>query len=491
MMPRRIHWPLIVSFAFLAVVIGVLAAGGLWVQSTVANSFRVAESIGTARFLVEDVLRRQLDEETGIRGYAVDRRVTLLQPYNEARTALPATITRAMRALENVDLQTAVAALEDAARTNRRWLQGVAFPLLASRSSRPSLQFRGKRLVDRVRADIASIEKLLAGREARGRLRAQQAVAWVDLFAIGAISAFLAAVLIFAFQQYRLGLRIEEERTKAEEQRRHSAENRAAYLAEKRIAETLQRAFVQNVLPEPPMLRLGATYLAAAEEAKVGGDWYDALELSDDRVLLAIGDVTGHGIEAAVTMNRTRQILISCALIDPSPGPVLERVNNELMRNDSPMVTAIAALVNARDCEVAYAAAGHPPAVLLEPGKRARLLEVGSLPLGVLRDAAYQTHRVRSTPGALLVLYTDGAVEHSRDVVEGEELLLAAVESAAQASEADVAAAICQRIFADRRAADDVAILTLRFADGANGSTVIVEHGSQTLVAAGGKAGVA
>ncbi len=480
-MPSRIHPAIVVPLAFLAVVIGVLVAGGLWVQSTVASSFGDAESIGTARFLVEDVLRRQLDEETGIRGYAVARRATLLQPYFEALAALPATLGRATGALEKLRLPTAAATLEDAAGTNRRWLQEVAFPLLTSRSSRPGLQFRGKRLVDRVRTDIASIETSLAARDAGGRLRAQQAIAWVDLFAIGAISAFLFAALIFAFQQYRLGLRIEEERIKAEEQRRRSAENRAAYLAEKRIADTLQRAFAQNVLPEPAMLRLGATYLPATEETKIGGDWYDALELPGDRVLLAIGDVTGHGIEAAVTMNRTRQLLISCALIDPSPGPVLERVNNELMRTDSPFVTAIAALVDARDCEFAYSAAGHPPAVLLEPGKRARFLEVGSLPLGVLRNAVYQTHRVRSTPGALLVLYTDGAVEHSHDVVQGEELLLAAVESAAHASQSDVAAAICNRIFADRKAADDVAILTLRFAD------------SQTMmmVGAGRKAGLA
>jgi serine phosphatase RsbU (regulator of sigma subunit) len=147
---------------------------------------------------------------------------------------------------------------------------------------------------------------------------------------------------------------------------------------------------------------------------------------------------------------------------------VLERVNNELLRNESLMVTAIAALANARDCEFVYAAAGHPPAVLLEPGKRARFLEVGALPLGVLRDAVYTTRRIRSIPGALLVLYTDGAIEHSRDVLQGEELLLDAIESAAHAPQSDVAAAICDRIFTDRKAADDVAILTLRFAGGAN-----------------------
>jgi serine phosphatase RsbU (regulator of sigma subunit) len=477
--------------AFLAVVVGVLVAGGLWLQSTVTNSFREADTIGTARLLVEDVLQRQLDEETGVRGYAVARRLSLLQPYYEARRALPATVKRAMGVLQNLRLQTAQTFLEDASKTNHRWLRAVAFPLLTTKSSRPALLFRGKKLVDHFRADIASTESLLAGHEARGRVGAQQAIAWVDLFAIGAIAAFLVAAMLFAYQQYRLGLRVEEERAKAEEQRRRSAENRAAYLAEKRIADTLQGALVQNALPKPARLRLGAAYLPASEEAKVGGDWYDALELPGDRVLLAIGDVTGHGIEAAVTMNRTRQLLISCALIDPSPGPVLERVNKELFRNESPMVTAIAALVDARDCEFAYAAAGHPPAVLLEPGKRARFLDVGSLPLGVLRDAAYRTYRVRSIPGALLVLYTDGAIEHSRDVVQGEELLLAAVESAAHASQSDVAAAICNSIFADRKAADDVAILTLRFAGEASGSVAIFEHGSQTMVAAGRKAGLA
>ena len=229
MMPSRINAPLIVSLAFLAVVVGVLVAGGLWVQSTVTSSFSEAESIGTARLLVEDVLQRQLDEETGIRGYAVARRASLLQPYYEARTALPATVKRAIGVLQKLNLPTAQGALEDASKTNRRWLRGVAFPLLTSKSSRPSLQFSGKRLVDRVRADIASIETVLAGREARSRTGAQQAIAWVDLFAIGAIAAFLAAAMLFAYQQHRLGLRLEEERTKAEEQRRRSAENRAAY----------------------------------------------------------------------------------------------------------------------------------------------------------------------------------------------------------------------------------------------------------------------
>ena len=92
-------------------------------------------------------------------------------------------------------------------------------------------------------------------------------------------------------------------------------------------------------------------------------------------------------------------------------------------------------------------------------------------------------------PGALLVLYTDGVIEHSRDVVAGKELLLAAVESAAQASPANIAAAIRYRIFGDGKASDDVAILTLRFAKRTEERAAIFERGSQMTAAAGTRTG--
>jgi serine phosphatase RsbU (regulator of sigma subunit) len=469
----------------MALVVAGLVVAGLFVRSVVASSFRNAESVRVARILVAGVVRQQLDEETGIRGYEADRNRILLQPYYEGRVGLPRSRGRLLRVLERLRMDEALAILQDAGRTNRRWLEEVALPLLAPRPGPASLELRGKALVDRFRTDMASIEMLLARREAASDVRAQRAILLVGFFAFGAAAAVIVAALLFTIQQYRLSMRLEQEREKAEAERRRSSEIRAAFEAEKRIAETLQGAFVQNVLPEPAMLRLGATFLPAAEEGKIGGDWYDAFELPGGRVLLAIGDVAGHGIDAAVAMNATRQLVMSCALIDPRPGPVLERVNAELLRNQSPMVTAIAALVDAGMCEFAYASAGHPPAVLLEPGRDARFLEVGSLPLGVLGSAVYETHRVRSVPGALLVLYTDGAIEHSRDVVAGEELLLAAVESAAQASPTNIAAAIRRRIFDDRKPTDDVAILTLRFAERTEGRAAILKQDSQTTVAAG------
>jgi len=239
---------------------------------------------------------------------------------------------------------------------------------------------------------------------------------------------------------------------------------RSAYLTEKRIADTLQEAFVQRPLPSHPTFRFSATYVPASEEAKVGGDWYDALELPGNRVLFAIGDVTGHGIEAAVTMNRVRQALISSALFDPMPAGLLERVAKELYRDKTPLVTAVAGFADSNTYEFVYATAGHPPPLLIEPGRAPRMLDCGSLPLGAMENTEYQTFRIQSVPGAMLVLYTDGAVEHSRDVIEGEQILLAAAADAATTKSADPATFIHNAVFNGREIGDDVAILTVGFA---------------------------
>jgi serine phosphatase RsbU (regulator of sigma subunit) len=208
----------------------------------------------------------------------------------------------------------------------------------------------------------------------------------------------------------------------------------------------------------------------ATEQAKIGGDWYDALQLSEDRVLVAIGDVTGHGIEAVIAMNKARQLLISYALIDATPAGVLERVNFDLVRGKSPLITAICGIIDTRTREFAYGCAGHPPPVVVEPRGHAKLLDFGSLPLGVAAKADYRTSRMQLAPGAMLVLYTDGLIEHSRDLALGEAALLEAAEAVAGLAGPEPAEEIRDRIFRDRKVGDDVAILTVRFAENSAGA---------------------
>ncbi|HEV3091192.1 MAG TPA: SpoIIE family protein phosphatase [Candidatus Cybelea sp.] len=462
-MARRVYLPLALTLCFSAVVIAALWIGGVSVRSGVVSAFDDSANVRTARIRVGDALREQLDEETGVRGYAAVREKILLEPYDEARLTLPLSLQRIGVSLRQLQMTDASQALADAAATSRRWLAVIAVPLISSRTPQRDVQLRGKRLVDRFRSDMNAVEELLAARADRAAQRAQESVLWISLFAACAVLAIILAAAVFAVVQFRLADRLERERARSEEERRAAAEVRAAYETERRIAETLQAGFAQNVLPRLARVRFSATYVPAAEETNIGGDWYDALELSRERVLLAMGDVTGHGIEAAVAMNQTRHLLVACALLDSSPTHVLARVNAELCRSGAPLITALAGVVDVRNFRFAYAAAGHPPPVLWEPGRPARLLDVGSLPLGIVPEAQYQTHVVESVPGALIVLYTDGAVEHSRNVVEGESLLLAAVEAAGQAPSGE-AGMIYERIFAGRRIADDVAILTIRFA---------------------------
>jgi serine phosphatase RsbU (regulator of sigma subunit) len=468
-MVPRVHAPLVFTLALLLLLIVSLVVGGRLLQTIVRTSLQNAESIRGARVLAARVLNDQLDEETGIRGYAAVHQKILLAPYYEGRASFAGSVARLRLALHEGHQPQALQTLDDAVAVNVRWDEHVAAP---SRSTKPGsfyLELHGKWLIDRFRIDMARIDALLAAQEARTDARAEAATLWIGIFAAAAVVIVVLATVLFGIQQYALGLRLEGER--------------AAREAERRIADTLQEALLQRIFPSLPAVSFSGTYLPATEEAKVGGDWYDALQLSADRVLVVIGDVTGHGIDAAIAMNKARQYLIGSALLDPNPYRMLERVNAQLMRENGALITAIAGVIETRRYEFAYAAAGHPPPVLFEPKRRARLLEFGGLPLGVAAGTPYRTQRLQTVPGAMIVLYTDGLIEHSRDLAAGEATLLEAVEAAAEQPVADAAAAIRDYIFGSREIADDVAILTIRFADVAHGVPISGQADDSTFTA--------
>ena len=285
------------------------------------------------------------------------------------------------------------------------------------------------------------------------RLSVLIAVATLVLLAVG---------LTFALLTARAWNRLDAVRQQREEARLRERELRVAYEAERRMVTTLQDAFLQRALPKMDAMKFSATYVPATEQAKVGGDWYDAFELGPERILFSIGDIAGHGLEAAVMMSRVRDEMLTAALLDPNVRSILTHVNDHIVQgHSSPMVTAIVGIADATAFAFEYSTAGHPPPILLEPGRKPRLLAFGGLPLGVSENPVYRLHRVETVPGAMLVLYTDGAVEHSRDIIAGERILLDAVAGAPV--EADPAAAIYRSIFSDRVVGDDVAILTIGF----------------------------
>lgn len=181
-------------------------------------------------------------------------------------------------------------------------------------------------------------------------------------------------------------------------------------------------ALQHGLLPDPPTVpgsEIVARYLASPATAEVGGDWYDSFVLPDNSVVLAIGDVAGHDLSAAVAMSQLRNML-RCLIVDRAapPGEILHRLNI-VMTTLTPDGTATCALAKVTaagpaDLHVSYAAAGHPPPLLAGADGRTRLLDDGANPmlgLGNLYDQPYRSTTVRLPPDHTLLLYTDGLVE--------------------------------------------------------------------------------
>ncbi len=477
MLPGSVR-PLVVAAVVVALIVPVVVATGFLVRGYTRAAFRNEQVSTDARAYAFDALQFQLDEETGVRGFAATHQPDFLEPYASASARLPGTLLALRDAVVTLGFsQRELAAVDDLMLINAEWRRAVARPLLARRADASLIQRRGKSLVDRYRSDIIRVQAAISRRKDRLDTATENAIDRLNAFVAIVVASIVVLAIGFGAYQSRLSA------TLAAKQR-EAAELAAAYETEKRLAETLQDAFVQRPLPTMPAMSFSATYVPASEEAKVGGDWYDGVELARDRVLFAIGDVAGHGLEAAVAMNRARQALVSAAVVDPDPSHMLMRVNEELLRQRGRMVTAVCGFADARSFAFTYAAAGHPPPVLVEPGRPPRMLECGGLPLAVVARAEYRSHTVQSVPGAMLVLYTDGAVEHSRDVLAGETTLLEAVRSATQENATNPAAAIHAAIFDDRAAGDDVAIMTVAFLPAARTSG---DRDAAAIVAAGAR----
>lgn len=229
-----------------------------------------------------------------------------------------------------------------------------------------------------------------------------------------------------------------------------------------RVADRLQRALLPENLPKLAGAEFHAAYRPASDEAEIGGDWYDAFPLPDGRVAISMGDVAGHGLEAAVVMGEIRQAMRTAAVGERSPSAVLEHINAVIqLRNSIGMVTAIFGFFEPQARELSYAVAGHPPPVLTIPGGFSGFLPGGGMPLGVDERTNATDWKIAIPPRSCVVFYTDGMTEYSRDVIAGERQLLEAAVRACEHDPENPALALQERIFDAAANRDDAATLTL------------------------------
>ncbi|MBM9504465.1 ATP-binding SpoIIE family protein phosphatase [Actinacidiphila acididurans] len=240
------------------------------------------------------------------------------------------------------------------------------------------------------------------------------------------------------------------------------------YGREAYIADALQREMLPDSLPQPTGVQLASRYLPAAESARVGGDWYDAIPLPGSRVALVVGDVMGHSMTSAAIMGQLRTTVQTLAGLDLAPQEVLYHLDEQAQRlGQDRMATCVYAVYDPIAHRLVVANAGHPPPVLLHADGLAEVLRVPpGAPIGV-GGVPFEAVELPAPAGATLLLYTDGLVEsRSRDVWGGIELLRERLHDAAGVVSPPPLEPLCDEVLeilgpGDRD--DDIALLAARF----------------------------
>ena len=237
------------------------------------------------------------------------------------------------------------------------------------------------------------------------------------------------------------------------------------YDAEHETAVAFQRTALPDALPVVAGATIAARYRPATHGATVGGDWYDALLLDDDHVLLVVGDVVGHGMVAAAAMGRLRTAFQTIVRFTADPGLILQAINQQVLSiPDAFCTTVVCVVLDLATGELVWSRAGHPPPLVLDGDGRA-LLDAPCLPpLGVVDDAVAPVHHRVLSAGDVVVLYTDGLVERRTEALDQGFRRLGAV--AAQLADLDpeeLSDALVEALVPAEEQTDDLAVLVVRY----------------------------
>jgi serine phosphatase RsbU (regulator of sigma subunit) len=242
-------------------------------------------------------------------------------------------------------------------------------------------------------------------------------------------------------------------------------DNARLYQQQKEFADSMQSALMPRRQPHAPGFDVGAVYAPSAR-VEVGGDVYDFLELGDGRLAVVLGDVTGHGVDAAADMAMAKFVFRSLAREHSEPGDFLAAANEIVLEEtgEGKFITMLYLTADGRKGELACASAGHPAPRVVRAGGSPVPLAVRGLALGIAEEQSYAVERLRLEPGDAAVLYTDGLLEARRDgELYGEARLDAALVANASLPAAKLAEALVEdcRAFAGELA-DDCAVVVVK-----------------------------
>jgi serine phosphatase RsbU (regulator of sigma subunit) len=243
-------------------------------------------------------------------------------------------------------------------------------------------------------------------------------------------------------------------------------ENARLYQQEKRFLDTMQRSLLPRGRPRVAGIAVGDVYAPSAR-VDVGGDVYDYLTLDDGRLAVVLGDVTGHGVDAAADMAMAKFVFRSLAREHSEPGEFLAAANEVVLDEvaANKFISMLYMTVDGVAGEVACACAGHPWPRIVSPAGEVDAVRATGLVLGVDSGQEYATVRHSLPPGGAVVLYTDGVIEARRDgELYGDERLDALLASSADLPAEQLARAVVAdcRAFAGGELSDDCAVVVIR-----------------------------
>jgi PAS domain S-box-containing protein len=262
----------------------------------------------------------------------------------------------------------------------------------------------------------------------------------------------------------------EEALRESEERYRLLAEeNERLYHQQLDIAENLQFALL-SIPSQIGHVRLGHLYRSATEAARVGGDFYDVFEAKGETICVLVGDVAGHGIQAARTATMVKDVVHAFTHQSVRPHEVLRRTNAFLLEKQLPgFVSLFLGILDSATGDFRYASAGHPEALLRRVSGEIQSLGSGSAPLGVHPEASWRPGIVSLEPGDLLLLYTDGVTEARRNDEYFGEKRLATILKRKRISAERLPHIVLDQVlaFCGGELRDDIAVLTLSLTPGA------------------------
>lgn len=318
----------------------------------------------------------------------------------------------------------------------------AASPAAVTPDGRSGAQLVGSRLSRQAsQSELPAADRHTAGQQEDGDEQDERWAAYQRVLETGEPADLDGAGFVLRVRRLGPGLLISWERVAGPPDADRLAEVERTLAAEHELAGRLQR-IILPIPAEPldlPGLRVALRYLPAAQEAMVGGDWFHAAALGDGSTLLAVGDVAGHGTHAATVMAQLRHALRALSVVTSDPGTLLEHLNQLTceLGADSPELaaTAVIARFDPGRGELVWAQAGHPPPLLNRRGHTALLARPPGPMLGVVENARYTDAVTGFDSGDVLLLYTDGLVEHRRRGLDvGLEAVITTVDDAVRAA---------------------------------------------------------